>query len=100
MYKDIISYRLADGVSEEHLLKVAGEVLESWMGRLPGFVRWEIHRNSDGDYTDIVYWESEDEAKNAQADMVNIPNGGDWFSCYADGSLSSMNLSQVATFVP
>ena len=28
MYKDIISYKLAADVSEEHLLKVAAEVME------------------------------------------------------------------------
>ena len=32
--------------------------------------------------------------------MVNVPNAGDWFSCYEEGSISSMNLSQVATLVP
>ena len=100
MYKDIISYRLAEGVSEEHLLKVADEVLSGWMSRQPGFVRWEIHRNSDGDHTDIVYWESEEHQKAAEADMVNIPNAGDWFSCYEEGSISSVNLSQIGTFGP
>ena len=100
MYRDIISYKLAADVSEEHLLKVAAEVLEGWMGKLPGFVKWEIHRNGDGGYSDIVYWESEADAKNAQADMGNIPNGGDWFACYEEGSISSVNLSRVATFVP
>ena len=98
MYKDIISYRLAEGVSEGHLLRVAGEVLESWMSKQAGFVRWEIHRKVDDDYTDIVYWESEEHQKAAQADMVNIPNAGDWFSCYEEGSISSVNLTQVATF--
>ena len=100
MYKDIISYKLAEGVSEEHLLSVADEVLSCWMSKQAGFVRWEIHRNSDGDYTDIVYWESEEHQKASQADMVNIPNAGDWFSCYEEGSISSVNLSQVATFGP
>ena len=100
MYKDIISYKLAEGVSEEHLLKVAAEVLESWMRNQAGFVKWEIHRNSGGGYSDIVYWESEDDQKAAQADMVNIPNAGDWFSCYEEGSISSENLMQVATLVP
>ena len=98
MYKDIISYKLAENISEKHLLNVASELVENWMSKQSGFVKWEIHRNSDGDYTDIVYWESEDDAKNAQADMVNIPNAGDWFSCYEEGSISSVNLSQVATF--
>lgn len=98
MYKDIISYKLAENISEEHLLNVAREVLESWMSRQPGFEKWEIHRNRDGGYTDIVYWESEGDAKNAQADMVNIPNAGDWYACYEEGSISSMNLDYVATF--
>jgi len=30
MYKDIINYELADGVTEEHLLEVAGDVLNEW----------------------------------------------------------------------
>lgn len=98
MYKDIISYKLAENISEEHLLNVAREVLENWMSRQPGFKKWEIHRNSDGGYTDIVYWESEGDAKNAQADMVNIPKAADWYSCYEEGSISSMNLDHVATF--
>ncbi len=98
MYKDIISYELAENISEEHLLTVAREVLVNWMSRQSGFQKWEIHRNRDGDYTDIVYWESEGDAKNAQADMVNIPNAADWYSCYKEGSISSMNLDHVATF--
>ena len=98
MYKDVISYKLAESVSEDHLLRIAGDVLENWMSKQSGFVKWEIHRDSDGDYTDIVYWDSKDDAEKAQADMVNIPNAGDWFSCYEEGSISSKNLYQVATF--
>lgn len=98
MYKDVISYRLAENVSDDRLLKAANDVLENWMREQPGFVKWEIHRESDGGYTDIVYWESKDAAKNAEADMVNIPNAGDWFSCYEEGSISSKNLYHVATF--
>ena len=51
-----------------------------------------------GGYTDIVYLESKDDAKKAEADMVNIPNANDWYSCYEKGSISSINLNQVATF--
>ena len=98
MYKDVISYKLAEKISEDRLLEVAEAVLESWMSKQEGFVKWEIHRNSDGDYTDIVYWNSKDAADKAQADMVNIPNAGDWFSCYEEGSISSKNLYHVATF--
>ncbi len=98
MYKDVISYKLAEKISEDRLLEVAEAVLESWMSKQEGFVKWEIHRNSDGDYTDIVYWNSKDAADKAQANMVNIPNAGDWFSSYEEGSISSKNLYHVATF--
>lgn len=97
MYKDVISYKLANGVSEEHLLKVASEIIKTWMSKQPGFVRWQIHKNNDGGYTDIVYWKSREDAKKSEADMVNIPNAGDWYSCYEEGSISGQNLNQIAT---
>lgn len=98
MYKDIISYKLAENISEDHLLEVARDVLENWMSKQPGFKKWEIHRNNNGGYTDVVYWESEGNARNEQEDMVNIPNAADWYACYEQGSISSKILNQVATF--
>lgn len=98
MYKDIISYELADGVTEEQLLKVAGQIVNDWMKKLPGFQGWEIHSNSDGSYTDIVYWATEAEAKNATKEMANIPNAGEWYACYKEESIVSKNLTQVSKY--
>ena len=80
------------------LLDVASSVYNNWMSKQSGLIKWEIHRSDDGGYTDIVYWESEEDAKRAEADMVNIPNANDWISCYEEGSISSRNLNQVAKF--
>ena len=98
MYKDIITYQLADGVTEEHLLNVAGQIVESWMTKLPGFIKWEIHKNSTGDYTDIVYWNAKEDAKKAEKEMINIPNANDWYECYKDGSIESNNLEEIGRF--
>ena len=46
MYKDIITYQLADGVSEAHLLSTASRIVEVWMRNQPGFIKWEIHKNN------------------------------------------------------
>ena len=54
MYKDVINYELAKGVTEEHFMKVAGQILSEWMKDLDGFIYWEINKNKDGGYTDIV----------------------------------------------
>lgn len=98
MYIDVISYKLAEGITEKHLLDVAGKIMKIWMIKQPGFIRWEIHNNNDGGYTDLVYWESKEDANKSESDMVNIPNANDWFSCYKEGSISSKKLSQIATF--
>jgi len=37
MYKDIISYELADNVSKEQLIAVAKQIVNSWMKKLDGF---------------------------------------------------------------
>jgi len=63
-----------------------------------GFEKWEIHTNADGSYTDIVYWENKDAAKKAELEMANIPNAGDWFACYKEGSINSKNLTKVGSF--
>jgi hypothetical protein len=98
MYKDIISYELSDDTTAEQLIKIAGQIVNDWMKNQDGFVKWEIHTNSDGSYTDIVYWESKEHAKQAEAAMVNIPNAAEWYSCYKEGTIASKNLTRIAAF--
>lgn len=99
MYKDIISYELADGIDEVHLLQVSSEIIESWMSKQTGFIRWEINKNvNDNTYTDIVFWESKEDAKNSEQQMMNIPNAADWMACYKEGSINCLNIEELATF--
>ena len=58
MYKDIITYELAEGITEEHLLEVAQDIIDNQMKNLQGFISWEIHKGEDAQYTDIVSWAS------------------------------------------
>ena len=98
MYKDIITYQLANEVTEEHLLRVAKQIVESWMKKQPGFVAWEIHKNNTDGYTDIVYWNSKEDAKRAEQEMVNIPNANDWYECYMENSIEGKNLEEIRRF--
>ncbi len=97
MYKDIISYQLAEGITEEHLLGVAQDIIDNWMKKLEGFESWEITKNQDG-YTDIVSWRSETDAQNAEKEMANIPNAMAWFACYKQGSISTKKSLVLKSF--
>ena len=98
MYKDIISYELVDHMTIEQLTTIAGQIVNDWMKKLPGFIHWEIYTNSDGSLTDIVHWRSREDAKNAEKEMANIPNAEAWYGCYKPGSISSQNLTLVSQF--
>ncbi len=98
MYKDIIDYELGENITEEKLLSIAKQIVNDWMKNQPGFISWEINANSDGSYTDIVAWESKAVAKEAEKEMANIPNAGDWYGCYKAGSIKSKNLRSIAIF--
>ena len=98
MYKDLITYELAEKITEDYLISIAKQIINDWMKKQTGFISWEINTNSDGSYTDIVSWDSKEDAKKAEQEMANIPNAMDWFACYKEGSISSKNLTQVALF--
>ena len=98
MYKDIISYELAEGTSKEQLIHIAKQIVNDWMKKQVGFIKWEIHTNSDDSYTDIVYWQSKQDAKAAEKEMVHIPNAAAWYACYKEGSISSKHLTSIAEF--
>ena len=96
MYKDIISYEIAENTSEQHLLTIAKQIVETWMEKQAGFVKWEINYNKNGGYTDIVYWESENHAKNAEKEMVNIPNAQE---CLTRKQKSTSNFSTTPEII-
>ncbi len=98
MYKDVITYELAKGVSKEQLITIAKRIVDDWMKNQNGFIKWEIHTNNNGTYTDIVYWETEEDGKKATKEMVNIPNASEWYGCYKEGTIKSKNLITIAEF--
>lgn len=98
MYKDLISYSLAAWVTQERLLKVAKEVWDSWMSKQAWCIKREIHTDADGQYTDIVYRESKEDAEKSNEDMANLPNADAWYACYDMATITSKWLTTQASF--
>ena len=99
MYIDIISYKLAETIDESKLREAAQDILEIWMKKQPGFLKWEINQNADKDgYQDFVYWQDEASAKAAQERMSDIPPDHPWLACYDMSTISSKAVNQIMTF--
>ena len=98
MYKDIITYELAENITIDDLKAIAKQIVNDWMKNQIGFISWEINTNSKGGYTDIVSWKSEKAAKLAEKEMVNITNAAAWYACYKEGTIKSINVASVAVY--
>lgn len=101
MYTDIIEYKLADNVTKDHLLSTAKDIFDSWMSKQPGFISWQINTLSDGLFVDIVQWETESAAKDAEKSMqtdLEPEKSGAWFGCYNMESIQSRNTTEVGKF--
>jgi len=98
MYKDVINYKLAEWVTQEHLMKVAKEVYDSWMSQQKWFVSRDIHTDEDGEYFDIVTRDSKASADKSNADMANVPHADARFGCYEMTSINSKGITVQGSF--
>jgi hypothetical protein len=85
---------LAKNITQDHLIKVASRIVNEWMKIQAGFINWEIHKDNNGGFTDIVCWKSEKDAKAAEQRMANIPNAIEWYGCYKEDTITSKNCTQ------
>ncbi len=95
---DIISYKLADGVSHDDLIASATDIVETWMKKQEGFISWEINKNNDGSYTDFVYWNSLEDANKATDNMSQIPEDHKWLTVYDMSSVTAEKVETVFSF--
>lgn len=100
MFVDIISYRLALGTSREDMLHAAGSILETWMKKQEGFLRWDIGEAKNGEYIDLVFWKDESSAQKAEQNMKEIPGDHPWLHCYEMSSIQSQKIKQITSLLP
>jgi hypothetical protein len=58
-------FRLADGVDEESLLQASDAIQTGFLSKQKGFVRRELLKSVNGQWADLVYWDSEEAAARA-----------------------------------
>ena len=97
MVIDIISYKLAEGITEDFLRKSAEDIFEIWMKKQKGLLGWDINKSKDG-LVDFVYWETQEDVDNAAANMKDIPQGHDWMKCYDMASVKTQKVNTLLSF--
>jgi hypothetical protein len=72
-------FKLAEGADEASLLRAADAIQDGFLAKQPGFVRRELLKGEDGQWADLVYWESADAAAAAMKEAAASPACFEYF---------------------
>lgn len=72
-------FTLADGANEERLLRASEALQADFLGRQAGFIRRELIHGPDGQWVDIVHWESIEAAETAMRNAAESPVCREYF---------------------
>jgi hypothetical protein len=86
-------FRMKPGVDETALLRSSEELQMQFLAKQRGFIRRELLRGGDGNYVDLVWWDSMDAAQAAMKAAAESP------ACNAYFSLMSLNESDPSAGV-
>jgi hypothetical protein len=96
---EIALVKLKAGVTDEALIHAVND-MQPDLEALPGYVRRELLKNDEGQWVDMIYWRSNDEAMKAMEVAMTIPSFLQCFSLLDESTLQMLHLSQVATLHP
>lgn len=85
---EIVLFRLAPNVTTAEFLEAA-QGIESWLEEVGGFQRRELSHNAEGQWVDIVYWDSLEQAQSA-AETIMATEAGQAFGSKIDGESIQM----------
>ncbi len=76
-------FKLVDTADEARLLRASDALQAGFLSKQRGFIRRELHEGPDGQWVDLVYWESDEAAARAMQEAANSPACFEYFQLMA-----------------
>ena len=95
---EITQFKLATGVSDEAFLKEANNVQDNFLNQQSGYINRELLKDKDGQWIDIVYWTSMEEAKKASEVVMQDSATQGFMQKIDPSSVKMLHLKQVKTW--
>lgn len=94
---EFVTFKLNEGVSEQQLLATSDEFNESFLSLQKGYISRKLIR--DGNiWSDIVLWETMEDAMSAVKACENNPAVGSYFKCIEESSCTMRHFSIVKNY--
>lgn len=70
---EIVMYKTKEGVSDVDFNKTSDEMETNFAKKQKGFIKRTFAKSENGDWVDVVYWETMDDAIKASGAAMNSP---------------------------
>lgn len=92
MVFEVVLFKLRESVNEADFLKF-NDTLNDWLATTPGYISRDLTRDDNGQWVDIVRWESMEQAISAAETMPMMDEMGGYLD---SESINMMHLRHAA----
>lgn len=95
---EIAQFKLAAGVSEKDFLQEAEAVQKNFLEKQSGYIDRELLKDKDGQWVDILHWNSMEEAQKAAELMMGNPTTQGFMQKIDPSSVKMLHLTQIKSW--
>ena len=70
---EIVTFRLAEGTTDEKFIAETKTMEREFLGKLPGFLDRDTGKSADGGWIVVLHWESAEDAQSSMNKFVENP---------------------------
>ncbi|MBS3050880.1 MAG: hypothetical protein J4400_01915 [Candidatus Aenigmarchaeota archaeon] len=68
---EIVQFRLKSETDEKDFISAAEELQKEFLGKAAGFIDRALARTEDGNWMDVLHWETPEDAQRVAKDFLN-----------------------------
>ena len=95
---EIAQFKLAAGVSEKDFLREAEAVQKNFLEKQSGYIDRELLKDKDGQWVDILHWNSMEEAQKAAEVMMSDPGAQGFMQKIDPSSVKMLHLELIKKY--
>lgn len=85
---EIVKVKLKPGIDEGSFMEEAKKFHDSWLAKQPGFQKRVTLKSPEGEWVDILWWDSMEDAKATAEKVMQEPSAGAWFGMMDESTVS------------
>lgn len=92
---EIVLFKPAPEVSEADVLKTTA-MMQAKVVTMPGYIDRQLLKNSDGQWVDLVWWESLEQAQAAAEAIMGDEDLAPYMFVFDNGEMTMLHLTPMA----